>query len=190
MRIFMFVIFSLFFAINGTKNTEGTEEKKATYITLTQNNSYSPTTCTPNQYKFTFILNKYQNEFKIHGIWPDVCNENPDCGYPSCCNTNSIVYSEPYDPTFFIPNKWYNTTTNEDCTHTSGVSLFKHEYFKHISCTNDMKNTTEFLNKAIFLYDKYYINYVYGTNNNNTKYTQLWLNLDEKYNYISTEYIK
>lgn len=154
------------------------------YITRTQPYTYSPTVCTPIEYKFTFIFDKTQNEFKVHGIWPDVCLECTTCSYPTCCNIENVIYTEPYDPTNFIQTKWFNTTTTEDCTRQDVVSLFKHEYYKHISCSNDMNNTTEFLNKTIDLYNKYYETYV---REQCIGYSQIWLSLDQNYNYVSSE---
>lgn len=143
---------------------------------------YSPTTCTPKSYKLTFIFDEKENRFKLHGIWQDSCAECLSCGYPSCCN-NDLVYTDPYDPTNFIGRNWFNTTSSEECTDKRNVSLFEHEYYKHISCSN-ITNTTDFLNLAIELYDKYYDDYVI---NKCQGCDEIWLNLDENYNYVSTE---
>ncbi len=155
----------------------------AILVTHREELKYSPTACTITNYKFTFIFDDNQEVYKVHGIWPEQCVECPTCGYPSCCNVDKIIYSDPYDPSNFIVNNWYATTTKEECTHKSNVTLFEHEYYKHISCTN-MTNTTVFLNKTIELYDKYYNKYV---NNKCIGYSEIWLSLDENYNYISSE---
>lgn len=147
---------------------------------------YSPTICTPTDYKFTFIFDHNANQFKTHGIWIEGCEESTQDGYPSCCNMNQVIYTEPDDPTNFIPTKWYNTTAHEDCSDNRKVPLFEHEYYKHVSCSN-MKTTTEFLNKAIELYDIYYSDYVNGKCEG---YDQLWLSLDNNYNYVNTSCIK
>jgi hypothetical protein len=154
---------------------------------LTPKLGYSPDVCTPTDYKFTFIFDHNTNTFKTHGIWQETCEECPQCGYPSCCNLDQVNYTDPYDPTNFIPTKWYNTTAHEDCTDGHKVQLFEHEYIKHISCSSDMKTTTEFLDKAIELYDKYYLDYVDGKCEG---YDQIWLSLDKNYDYVSTECVK
>jgi ribonuclease I len=145
--------------------------------------AYAPEDCTITNYMFTFIWDNKNESFKVHGLWPEQCTECITCGYPSCCNAYDIIYTDPYDPTNFIQNYWYNTTTSEECTGLKSVSLFEHEYYKHISCT-DMTTTTEFLNQTIELYDRYYDNYVKGKCES---YHELWLNLDDKYKYLYTK---
>ena len=148
-----------------------------------KNMKYSPDICTPIEYKFTFIFDKKENRFKCHGIWSDKCLECPTCSYPTCCNNNKLIYTDPYDPTNFIQRNWFNSTSHEDCSDNRKVSLFEHEYFKHISCTN-ITNTTDFLNLAIYLYDLYYYEYV---NDHCNGYNEIWLDLDENFNYVLTE---
>lgn len=153
-------------------------------MTHEPNYTYSPTTCTITNYKFTFIYDTKENRPKVHGIWPDECKECPECSYPSCCNIESVVYTEPYDPTKFIETNWFQSTTSDGCNvYQNKVSLFEHEYYKHISCTN-LKTTTDFLNLAIELYNKYYENYVI---NKCTGYNEIWLNLNADFEYIGTE---
>lgn len=151
---------------------------------LEPNVGYSPSVCTITNYKFTFLFDHKTNSFKVHGLWPDSCAECPSCSYPSCCNMDQIVYEEPDDPTNFIPTKWYNTTAHNDCGNGEKVQLFEHEYIKHISCDSKIITTTDFLNKVIDLYDKYYYGYVNGKCKN---YDQLWLSLDEDYIYVTTD---
>jgi hypothetical protein len=145
--------------------------------------SYSPTSCTVTNYDFTFIYDKENEIYKIHGLWPEICAECPECNYPSCCNIENVVYEYPEDPTGFIDDNWYKTLSREECNNLGEVILFEHEYYKHISCTN-LKTTDEFLKLVIFLYNNYYDKYVA---NNCVGYNQLWLNLDENYNYNSTK---
>jgi len=152
-------------------------------VVLPMNVAYSPATCTPLKYKFTFIFDKTEHIFKVHGIWPDLCAECTTCSYPSCCNADNITYTEPYDPTHFIPLNWFNGTATEDCTDQRKVSLFEHEFYKHASCSTDMKTTDDFLNKAIELYDSYYGVYVSGKCDG---YSQLWIDLDDQYGYVGT----
>lgn len=145
--------------------------------------TYSPDVCTAMSYKFTFIFDSRANQFKTHGVWISFCEEAPQEGWPSCCNLKNITYTEPDDPTNFIATKWYNTTAKEDCTNNRKVSLFDHEFYKHASCSDDMRTTDSFLNKAIELYDKYYEKYVNGQCQG---YDQIWLDLDGDYNYLNT----
>jgi ribonuclease I len=145
--------------------------------------SYNPTNCTVINYDFTFLHDQQTNSFKVHGLWPEVCAECVECGYPMCCNIDEINYVYPYDPTNFIVNNWFNTTCTEECTSIPNVILFEHEYYKHISCT-ELKTTDEFLKLVITLYNAYYDKYVV---NNCLSHQQLWLNLDKDFNYNSTK---
>jgi len=148
------------------------------------NSQYSPNICTITKYKFTFIYDQKEQRFKVHGIWPDECQECTSCSYPSCCNIENVIYTEPDDPTNFINTNWFQTETNNECEiNENKVSLFQHEYYKHISCTN-LKTTTNFKNLAETLYNKYYEKYVI---NNCKTYDQIWLNLDNNFNYIDYE---
>lgn len=144
--------------------------------------TYSPNTCLITDYKFTFIYDKKDSRYKVHGLWPEHCEECLDCGYPSCCNVKNIYYVYPDDPYNFIGNNWYNSTSNEECSGIKNVILFEHEYYKHISCTN-ITNTNDFLSLIIVLFNKYYYNLVNGKCNNSS---QLYLSLDENYEYVDT----
>jgi ribonuclease I len=146
------------------------------------NSTYSPNTCNITDYKFTFIFDKKDNRYKVHGLWPEHCEECLDCGYPSCCNVNNIFYTYPNDTYKFIDYNWYNSTTNEECTGKKNVILFEHEYYKHISCT-DITNTNDFLYLVSNLYNKYYDDYV---NKKCGGTSQLYLSLDNDFNYVNT----
>lgn len=145
--------------------------------------AYSPTNCTPSNYKLTFIFDRYENIYKVHGLWIDGCSECDTCGYPTCCNPDKINYSEPIDPNNFISNNWFNTTSNEDCILHKKVSLFEHEYYKHNSCSN-LTTTTDYLNLVEKLYYTYYDDFVLNKCN---KSNELWIDLDENFGYIKTE---
>lgn len=145
--------------------------------------TYSPTMCTPTDYKLTFIFDVHKNNYQVHGLWIDGCKECTTCGYPSCCNPEKILYEEPNDPNNFIKNYWFNTTSNEDCVLHKKVSLFEHEYYKHNSCSN-LTTTTEYLNLVEKLYYTYYDDFVFDKCNNSN---ELWLCLDENFNYLKTE---
>lgn len=139
---------------------------------------YSPSECNVTHYSFTFLYDNSTNNFKIHGLWAEQCSQCYSCGYPTCCNIY-INYTYPNDPDNFIEKYWFNSITNEECTNKKNVILFEHEYYKHISCTN-LTTTDDFLQLIIILYNKYYNNYVYKKCLN---YDQLWLSLDNNYNY-------
>jgi len=141
--------------------------------------NYSPTKCTVTNYDLTFLFDQNSQTFKVHGLWAEICTECPSCSYPSCCNIKNITYEYPDDPSNFIGNYWFNTTTKEECMGISDVILFEHEYYKHISCTN-IGNTTNFLNLMIQLYNKYYVSNV---TTNCKGYNQLWINIDQDFNY-------
>lgn len=144
--------------------------------------NYSPDTCTITNYDFTFIYDQTAEVFKVHGLWPEACIECEPCGYPSCCNINSINYVYPNDPTNFISNNWFSSTGKEYCLGKEDVILFEREYYKHISCTN-LKTTDEFLELIIYLYNNYWEKYV---ENSCEGFDQLWINLDQNYNYNGT----
>jgi hypothetical protein len=146
------------------------------------NVGYSPYNCTVVNYDFTFLYDTSEQKFKVHGLWGELCLECENCGFPSCCNIDSINYNYPNDTTNFIKDNWFNSITIEECTNTRNVILFEHEYYKHISCT-DLKTTDEFLQLIIFLYNNYYEKYV---NNNCIGYNQLWINLNSLFEYNGT----
>jgi ribonuclease I len=145
---------------------------------------YSPDYCNITNYDLTFLYDNNQGVFKVHGCWPEICSDCVQCGYPQCCDIKNVVYTYPSDPTNFITQYWFNTTTTEECTGTKDVILFEHEYMKHISCAqSQIGNTTSFLSLMIQLYSKYYDNYVMNQCNG---YEQLWINVDADFNYIKT----
>ena len=146
-------------------------------ITLVSLN-YTPVTCNITDYYFTFLHDG--DRFKVHGLWPEHCNECYKCGYPSCCK--NITFTEPEDPSNFINNNWYNTTTLEECYLHKYVSLFEHEYYKHCSCMN-INSTTEFLNLIIMLFKKYYS---YNVFDKCKGFHELWLSLDSNFEYKVT----
>jgi hypothetical protein len=155
-------------------------------ISMKKISDYNPNICTIKSYKFAFLFDDKTKTFKVHGIWPESCEECLSCGYPTCCNVQDIIYTDPIDSTNFIKKYWYNTTAIEPCYNNNNkISLFTHEYFKHISCTN-IKNTTDFLDLVIYLYDLYY-DKIYES----CEYSkQLIINLDKNYYYQSVDCLK
>lgn len=146
--------------------------------------SYSPEVCTITNYKFTFIYDTKEQRFKVHGVWPDGCKECESCSYPSCCNLENVMYTDPQDPNNFIGLNWFQTMTSDGCgVFENKVSLFEHEYYKHISCTT-LKSTTEFLNLTQSLYMQYYDKYVIGFCKG---YDEIWLSLDANFEYKGFE---
>ncbi len=142
--------------------------------------NYHPDKCTINNYYFTFLFDKNINNFKVHGLWPNECNECITCSYPTCCNTARLNYTKPIDKQNFLENYWYNIQSiSQVCNITRDVILFEHEYYKHGSCL-DIKNTTDYINIIEILYNKYYKKYV---KNKCINHNELWLKLDSKLEY-------
>jgi len=148
--------------------------------------NYCPTSCNVTNYDFTFIYDERDQEFKVHGLWAEQCEECLTCGYPSCCHTGNMSYANPSDPSQiqFLNTRWYIATTREECTNKNNnkseeVSLFEYEFYKHASCT-EMRNASNFLNQVMLLYDAYYKTRI---NNQCVGYNQLWLNLDTNFAY-------
>lgn len=148
-------------------------------ISIYESSTYSPSECTVDSYYFTFLRDSV-GDFRVHGLWPESCEQCETCGYPSCCVDLQYVY--PEDPTDFINNKWFYSLSYNDCNGENDVILFEHEYYKHGSCMG-VKNTTEYLNYVIELYDEYYDAYVNGKCEG---CQQLWLYLNKNENYIGT----
>lgn len=145
--------------------------------------SYSPTICNVTNYDLTFIYDDNEKVFKVHGLWPEQCGECITCGYPSCCNAVNMSYVFPSDPgqIAFLNERWFNGTTKEECSESGEiVPLFKHEFFKHASCTPFRRSASDFVQQIMQLYDAYYATHV---ENQCAGYKQLWLNLDGSFAY-------
>lgn len=153
---------------------------------LAQPFTYSPDTCTPTEYKFTFLYDSNQKRMMVHGIWPEECAECTQCTYPTCCSPDVNSYTAPKDETNFIATNWYNSTASEECNEENSgkkVSLFEHEYHKHIRCSQ-IGTSDDFLELTMELYGEYYDEIVQGSCSG---YKELWMNLDENFDYVSTE---
>jgi ribonuclease I len=140
---------------------------------------YSPSKCEVSSYYFTFL--RQDGVFKVHGLWPESCEECQSCGYPSCCN-RILEYVYPNDPSDFIKNNWFKSLNHNECNGDTNIILFEHEYYKHGSCM-DVSNTTQYLNDVILLFDNYYSKYVAQ---HCEGHEQLWLYLDENKQYVKT----
>ena len=171
-----------------------------TATTTTTATPYNPSSCSVTNYDFTFIYDDADKVFKVHGLWAEQCAECLTCGYPSCCNTANMSYVHPSDPkqVAFLNARWFNATTREECfnkrignkrignkrikheDNEDEVSLFEHEFFKHASCTAWRQSASEFVEQVMRLYDTYYATHVA---NQCGGYSQLWLNLDDKFAY-------
>ena len=169
-----------------------------TATTATTATPYNPSSCSVTNYDFTFIYDDADKVFKVHGLWAEQCAECLTCGYPSCCNTANMSYVHPSDPkqVAFLNARWFNATTREECfnkrignkrignkrikheDNEDEVSLFEHEFFKHASCTAWRQSASEFVEQVMRLYDTYYATHVA---NQCGGYSQLWLNLDDKF---------
>lgn len=101
---------------------------------LTNNEDYHPIHCTVMKYNFAFL--RKDKEYQVHGLWPDQCQECPNCSYPTCCDMEKFSHFTMPSDTQFINQSWYggqSTHVGHICgltTHT----LFEHEVLKHASC--------------------------------------------------------
>lgn len=120
---------------------------------LTSEN-YHPISCTITKYNFAFISTK--NELKVHGLWPDQCQECPSCGYPTCCNLDKFSnFTIPHD-THFIDEHWFGGQSYRiiNTCNLKAQTLFEHEVLKHASCMNLF--STDYLNLVEKLFNQYY----------------------------------
>lgn len=117
--------------------------------------SYTPTSCNVTQYVFSFLWSSTSNEYKVHGLWPNVCDECSSCGYPSCCSNASYYPPTIQSNTDFIEQHWYNSTAKDDCSaNGQHIPLFQHEYQKHGSCAH-FSTSDEYAGNVSTLFDKY-----------------------------------
>ncbi len=115
--------------------------------------------------KLTYIFDKHDGKFKIHGLWPNF--------YNNCKPITYRQYTEPRDPSNFIEKNWFKRCGSEQ-------SLFKYEYEKH-GRDYDL-DADGYLNLVVKLHDKYKKNLT----NKCEGYDQLWINLDKNTNYLYT----
>lgn len=97
--------------------------------------NYHPTHCDIQKYKFAFL--KHEDQYMVHGLWPDLCSECKECGYPTCCNVEKILPFTMPTNTTFIDSHWYGGTHPTKKIETCGevvTTLFEHEIIKHSSC--------------------------------------------------------
>lgn len=120
-----------------------------------------------NQYILTFLYDDVLDKYMVHGLW-----------LGNKINCNGHTYKKPHDPTQFIKNNWYDKYHRDEEN-----TLFKYEYEKHGKCLN--LTSTEYLNLVKKLHEKYYKKYVYNVQ---TDKMQIWLYLDENFNYIGSRY--
>ena len=135
-----------------------------THLTLlthsaAQNYHPSPQYCTISQYNLFFL--KTDTEYKLHELWPNVCEQCIECEYPTCCDPGRLNFTIENLPALemkFLEDKWYRDSARFPCSEDSNymVSLFEHEYFKHASCIGIIKDTTDFLELAMTLWYKYH----------------------------------
>lgn len=141
---------------------------------------YNPTICTIMNYYFTFIYDGDAGRYKIHGLWPNQCNECISCGYPTCCNYNRLTYEYPEEFDTFIKSCWYSSYADGTCNSSDKVILFEHEFYKYRSCLN-VSSTTDCVALVESIYSSLYQQYVYNERNNTE---QLWLELDNDLSYV------
>jgi ribonuclease I len=122
---------------------------------------------TKKEYIFTFIYDEKLNRYMIHGLW---LNNTIYC--------DNYKYILPHDSNNFIKKNWYDKYYRD-----GENTLFKYEYIKHGSCFD--LSSTEYLRLVEKLYEKYYEKYV---KNSRIKRKEIWLYLDENYNFIKMRY--
>lgn len=108
---------------------------------------YCPKICNITSYIFAFVL--YQQEYKIHGLWPNSCAECNSCGYPTCCIG---LKSEYFNQSKFVHQYWLNgldESINFVCNQTTHY-LYEHEAYKHGSCMNLSVNDYVLKTKSVF----------------------------------------
>ncbi len=93
---------------------------------------YHPPFCEPTSFIFALLWFAPQQEWKIHGLWPETCKECENCGYPSYCRKNSIYFNvtDIKKLEHEIQTLWYPLQ-----------GLVEHEWIKHGGCDG---NVTEY----------------------------------------------
>ena len=123
-------------------------------ITLVlSNEDYHPEHCQVIKYNFAFIHTG--DEYKVHGLWPDKCQECSVCSYPTCCNMEKFKNLTMPQDVSFISKHWLNGM-KEQIGHicdTQVHTVFEHEVIKHASCMN--MYAEEYMILIEKLYDKY-----------------------------------
>lgn len=147
---------------------------------FTSPENYHPSHCDVQKYKFAFL--KHENKYMVHGLWPDMCSECKECGYPTCCDISKILPFTMPTNTTFIDTYWYggrHPQKIETCGEVAST-LFEHEIIKHSSCMG--LHSTEYMK----LVEKLYIANKEQVNEYCTRkgVTDCELDLDKEFNII------
>lgn len=147
-----------------------------------QNYHPSPRSCAVSQYYLVFLRGDI--EYKLHGLWPNVCGQCTECGYPTCCDPgrlNFTIQNLPVLDRKFLEDKWYRDSARLPCSNDDSymVSLFEHEYYKHASCIDMVRDTTDFVELAMTLWYRYH-SVLSTTHCYSSK--QIKLSLDDQFN--------
>jgi len=113
---------------------------------------YHPENCTVLRYEFAFIKDK--NVYKIHGLWPDICQECTGCGYPTCCDMELFSnFTMPADIKFIKENWFEGDETHKAiaCDTIKTTTLLEHEVLKHGSCMHLYSDEYVDIVKMLFL---------------------------------------
>lgn len=107
--------------------------------------NYHPKRCTILSYRLALLRDSPDQSWLIHGLWPEVCEECPSCGYPTFCNPRAVWNQTALDPIAqTIQTLWYPGVPLPNNT------LIVHEWLKHGSCTD--LTELEYFNTTICLY--------------------------------------
>lgn len=120
------------------------------FLLLSLPENYHPEFCSVERYIFSLV--KIGDEYKIHGLWPDKCQQCETCGYPTCCNMNKFQNASTPKDTQFLEEHWLSSSTShpiQTCGRTVNT-LIEHEVIKHASCMNLYVNEYIALVKKLF----------------------------------------
>lgn len=103
--------------------------------------NYHPNFCHPTSFIFALLWFNPDNQWKIHGLWPETCEECQNCGYPSYCRPKTTHFNETVLNSLgsLIRKLWY-----------PGKTLIEHEWMKHGSCDGDI-NEFDYFNTTLSL---------------------------------------
>lgn len=101
-------------------------------------------------YYILSLQNWCQPEYKIHGLWANISPTT----YPTC---NYTTFSENLLKSNFSLEKEMYSYWNNDCLGQTSISLWEHEYNKHLNCITEQTGMTqnEVFEKTIQLYKEY-----------------------------------
>jgi len=112
--------------------------------------SYNPPYCDPTTFIFALLWydgvaapTPGRGNWRIHGLWPETCQECPNCGYPSYCRKVHFNQSSIQPLSGKIQERWYPDPGND---------LIVHEWMKHGSCDGKVTEF-DYFNTTLNLWD-------------------------------------